>query len=62
MYVCVCNAVTEDAIREALDGGATTLGDVQARLPVGACCGRCHETAQSVVEDYLSSRHRSRAA
>ena len=62
MYVCVCNAVTDRDIREAVDGGATTLGDVQACLPVGACCGRCQNTAQSVVEEYLSNRLRSRAA
>jgi bacterioferritin-associated ferredoxin len=56
MYVCVCSAVTDRQIHEAVDRGAASLGDVQARLPVGMCCGRCQVNAQSVVDEYLSSR------
>ena len=56
MYVCVCNAVTDKDIRKAVDRGACSLFDVQNELPVGACCGRCEDTAQSVVNDYLGRR------
>jgi bacterioferritin-associated ferredoxin len=59
MYVCVCSAVTDRQIHEAVDRGAASLGDVQARLPVGMCCGRCQVTAQSVVDEYLSSRKKA---
>ena len=58
MYVCVCNAVTDKDIRKAVDRGACSLFDVQNELPVGACCGRCEDTAQSVVSEYLGSRSR----
>ena len=37
MYVCVCSAVTDRQIHEAVDHGAATLCDVQSRLPVGMC-------------------------
>jgi bacterioferritin-associated ferredoxin len=56
MYVCVCHAVTDKDIRKAVDRGACSLFDVQNELPVGSCCGRCEDTAQSVVDEYLSKR------
>ena len=56
MYVCVCNAVTDRAIREVLDRGAESLFDVQCRLPVASCCGRCEETASQIVDEHLRKR------
>ena len=56
MYVCVCHAVTDKDICKAVDRGACSLFDVQNELPVGACCGRCEDTARSVVDEYLSTR------
>jgi bacterioferritin-associated ferredoxin len=58
MYVCVCHAVTDKDIRKAVDRGACSLFDVQNELPVGSCCGRCEETAKSVVDEYLSKCQR----
>ena len=58
MYVCVCHAVTDKDIRKAVDGGARSLFDVQNELPVGSCCGRCEDTAESVVNEYLRSQSR----
>jgi bacterioferritin-associated ferredoxin len=54
MYVCVCSAVTDRDIHEAVDRGASCLSDVQCHLPVGACCGRCQDTARMVVDEYLA--------
>ncbi|ARP84845.1 (2Fe-2S)-binding protein [Bordetella genomosp. 9] len=45
MYVCVCNAITERQVRAAVDGGATTLDDLQFELGVATCCGTCAATA-----------------
>jgi bacterioferritin-associated ferredoxin len=56
MYVCVCHAVTDKDICKAVERGACSLLDVQNELPVGSCCGRCQDTAKSVVDEYLSSR------
>jgi bacterioferritin-associated ferredoxin len=55
MYVCVCHAVTDKDICKAVDRGAVSLFDVQNELPVASCCGRCEDTARSVVDEYLSS-------
>lgn len=49
MFICVCNAITERQVQEAVASGAGTLSDLEARLGVGGCCGSCRETAT----DYL---------
>jgi bacterioferritin-associated ferredoxin len=45
MYICICNAITERQVRAAVDGGATSLDDLQFELGVGTCCGSCTVTA-----------------
>ncbi len=52
MYVCVCHAVTDRDIRAEVERGACSLYDVQCRLPVGSCCGRCEDTAQQVIDEH----------
>ncbi|SPJ18367.1 BFD domain-containing protein (2Fe-2S)-binding domain-containing protein (fragment) [Burkholderiales bacterium] len=49
MYVCICNAVTDQQIRIAVAAGARTIDDVGAALGVGAGCGCCRECAQEII-------------
>lgn len=53
MYICICHAVTDREIRNAVDLGARSLCEVQCRLPVASCCGRCEDTARQVVDEHL---------
>jgi bacterioferritin-associated ferredoxin len=62
MYVCICHAVTDRQIREIVDLGARSLFDVQARLPVGSCCGRCESSAEKLVEEQLRNCAQKNAA
>lgn len=41
MYVCVCNALNERAVRDAVNRGATTPGQVYRALGVKPRCGKC---------------------
>jgi len=50
MYICICNAVTEDAVLNAIAQGATTLGDLQQDLGVATNCGCCAQMACSYLE------------
>lgn len=52
MYVCICNAVTERDIRDAVDDGARGLDDLRDRLQVATCCGACEDSATAFL-----SRH-----
>lgn len=49
MYVCVCNAVTERHITEAVRDGATTLRHLRRELGVTAECGRCARCAHDCL-------------
>lgn len=50
MYVCVCNAVTDEEIRECAEQGTRSLKELGDALGVGTCCGRCTETAERVLQ------------
>lgn len=60
MYVCVCRAVTEREIREAVDAGARTLGDLQSGLGVATSCGQCACLAETLIEDHVQFREEER--
>jgi bacterioferritin-associated ferredoxin len=51
MYICICNGVTDRAIRAAVAEGAATISDVTQRLGVAAGCGCCREAAQQVIHE-----------
>ena len=50
MYVCVCNAVTEGQVRQAINEGALTPCQVRQRLDAESVCGSCDDC----LEDYLA--------
>jgi bacterioferritin-associated ferredoxin len=54
MYICLCNAITESQIRQAVDLGATTLGELGEGLGVGENCGKCKGCACDILNDALA--------
>lgn len=57
MYVCICNSVTERQIHAAVrEDGVVTFVQLQARLSVSVCCGRCESCARRVLAEALASR------
>ena len=50
MYICVCNAVTESEIRQAIAEGAETVKELRDRLLVTGCCGSCLPSVQEFLE------------
>jgi bacterioferritin-associated ferredoxin len=55
MYVCICNAITENDIRAAAQAGTTDLWRLQTELGVAAGCGTCRDTASSILLEYRSN-------
>lgn len=45
MYVCVCTAVTERQIHDAVAGGAQSLRALRNTLGIVDTCGRCAQCA-----------------
>jgi len=61
VYVCICNAVTERDIRDAVDGGARGLEDLRDRLSVATCCGACEDTASACLSRHVRVRGDTRS-
>ncbi|NLF54417.1 MAG: bacterioferritin [Thauera phenolivorans] len=53
MYVCVCNAITERHIGQAVDEGMCSLRELREQLGVGAECGRCARHARECMHAAL---------
>lgn len=51
MYICLCNAITEGAVRECARNGVCSLERLAAELGVGTGCGRCRDCAADVLRD-----------
>lgn len=49
MYICVCFAVTEDEIKETIEGGASTVDQVTRECRAGGDCGSCHEMIDGML-------------
>ncbi|MFI0399269.1 MAG: bacterioferritin-associated ferredoxin [Thiolinea sp.] len=56
MYVCVCNAVTDEAIKQSVKKGHDSLEAIQKELCVGICCGRCKPFAQELIRQCAEQR------
>ena len=59
MYVCICNAVTDSHIADALDAGARYVDDLTHSLGLGSCCGTCVELAEAVIDSHRRSPARA---
>lgn len=53
MYVCVCKAVTEKHIDEAVRKGLSTLRHLREELGVTSECGRCANCARDCLRAAL---------
>ncbi|WP_191603152.1 (2Fe-2S)-binding protein [Marinomonas algicola] len=52
MFICICNAVTDNQIKCALDKGAKTMSDLHKSLSVGSCCGKCVRPARDIMKQH----------
>lgn len=54
MYICICNAVTDRDVRDAvLRDGARRLDQLEELLLVGTGCGKCRDTAEACLRATL---------
>jgi len=53
MYVCVCMAVTETEVDDAIAAGAHTREAVTRACRAGGDCGSCHHMIEEKIEDHL---------
>ena len=51
MYVCVCQAVTERQVREAIDWGVSSLRGLREQVGGASECGRCARCAHGILKE-----------
>jgi bacterioferritin-associated ferredoxin len=54
--VCLCKAVSERAVRRAIEHGAATIEEVGELCDAGTCCQSCHPTIESMLEAVPATR------
>jgi bacterioferritin-associated ferredoxin len=53
MYVCVCRAVTDGQIKNAVEDGCCSMRDLRNTLGVTTQCGRCACSVREVLDESL---------
>ncbi|MBI5330781.1 MAG: (2Fe-2S)-binding protein [Betaproteobacteria bacterium] len=61
MYVCICQAVTERQVREAVEKGVSNLRGLREHLGVAADCGRCARCAHGILKECRNCPSREEA-
>jgi bacterioferritin-associated ferredoxin len=56
MYVCVCNAVTENDVRGCMaEGGCKTTREVKSACGMKPGCGSCTKRLHAMVSEYRTA-------
>jgi bacterioferritin-associated ferredoxin len=50
MYVCICHAVTDAQMHDAVDSGADSVETVCAATGAGGSCRTCHDGIEDLVD------------
>ena len=56
--VCNCYSITNGAIKEAVENGATTLEEVQEATNAGNACGACLDQLKQAVSTFVAERNK----
>ena len=56
MYVCLCNAVTDKEIAQAVSDGANSFSSVQTTTGAATGCGSCKRTAEIIIDQCLTEK------
>ncbi|AUM11598.1 (2Fe-2S)-binding protein [Ketobacter alkanivorans] len=56
MYVCICKAVTEKHIQQAVKSGVNDYKELRDRTGVGSQCGKCGNDAKSCLRQQSLSQ------
>ena len=54
MYICICHAVNDSAIRAAVNEGVSSFRDLSTRTGCGTQCGSCVQLVREVMDQALT--------
>jgi bacterioferritin-associated ferredoxin len=50
VYACICAAVTDAAVQDAVRRGVHTVSEISAVTGAGTGCGSCHDHLCDIIE------------
>jgi bacterioferritin-associated ferredoxin len=53
VYICICNALTDKRLAQAVADGNRRVGDVYAACGCRAQCGKCAQAIVRLVRDHM---------
>ena len=56
MYICVCNAMTDADIKQAVEEGANSMSHLESKLGVSNQCGTCACDAKRCLTEALEEQ------
>lgn len=62
MYVCVCKAVTDRQVVQAINEGACTRRQLMQCTGAGGVCGKCSQSIKSLLEEKTCQPNTMQAA
>ena len=62
MFVCLCKAVTDHDIHNAVEGGVSSFEELQNHTDVSTSCGQCACEARSVFDEKIALEASKHAA
>lgn len=62
MYVCVCKAVTDSQIAQAINQGICSRRQLMQCTGAGSVCGKCSRHIKELVDENLRDQQLNQAA
>jgi bacterioferritin-associated ferredoxin len=56
VYACICTAVTDAVVTEAIEAGARTPDAIGRATSAGTSCGSCHEHLCAMIRTLTEGR------
>lgn len=60
MYICICNAIKDSQIEQALHEGKLSISDLRQHLDFASRCGKCTSTLRTMLKEHLQARDQSK--
>ncbi|WP_340611946.1 bacterioferritin-associated ferredoxin [Xenorhabdus bharatensis] len=55
MYICLCNAISDKAIRNAVkQQNVRSIRELKSFVPVGSDCGKCVRQAREIINEEIA--------
>lgn len=52
MYICVCNAVNESQVQQAIDRGQCSIQGIRKHLDFTSRCGKCNRHLRKMIDQH----------